>query len=276
MTRVPFVKMEGAGNDYVFVDGIRHALPLDRAPELARLWSHRHHGIGADGLIVVVRGEIAPVRMLMWNADGSRGAMCGNGLRCVARLVRDHGHVNERRFDVETDAGVRRVECMPDSDDVRTWMGDVRCEAPISLSLAGGRITVVPGDAGNPHAVTFVSDVERAPVPEVGAALQTHARFPGGVNVEFVQVVAPDRLRQRTFERGSGETMACGTGAAVAVVAARAAGHVAGDPIAVELRGGTLRITGAGSSLAATCPARTVYRGEVELSESFGPGDPNR
>jgi diaminopimelate epimerase len=272
MTCVPFVKMEGAGNDYVFVDAFRTALPLDLAPELARRWSDRHHGIGADGLIVLGRGERAPVRMWMWNADGSRGAMCGNGLRCVARLAHDAGHVDARRFDVETDAGLRTVELLDDGD-VRTWMGDVRCGSATVLSLGDREVAVVPGDAGNPHAVVFVADVAQAPVAVVGAALQHHPRFPDGVNVEFVQVLAADRLRQRTFERGSGETLACGTGAGVAVVAARAAGHVCGDRIAVMLRGGTLSVVGDGSSLAIEGPARTVFTGAIELSESLGPGD---
>jgi len=266
MTRIPFVKMEGAGNDYVFVDGIRHALPVERGHELARSWSDRHRGIGGDGLIVVVRGEVAPVRMCMWNADGSRGAMCGNGLRCVARLAVDHGHTRERRFDVETDAGPRTVELLDDGQ-VRTAMGDVRCETGVTLSLGDERVSVVPGNAGNPHAVVFVPDVEAAPVTTFGAALQRHVRFPAGVNVEFVQVIAADRLRQRTYERGSGETMACGTGAAVAAVAARAAGVVRGDRVAVELRGGTLLVVGEGSSLAIEGPARTVFTGEVDLPE---------
>lgn len=275
MTRVPFVKMEGAGNDYVFVDGIRDAMPLERAPELACRWSRRHHDIGADGLIVLRRGEVAPLRMLMWNADGSRGAMCGNGLRCLARLAHDHGHVTDTGFVVETDAGPRAVELLDDGT-VRTAMGDVRCDQAVTLDLGGRRIAVVPGDAGNPHAVVFVDDVDTAPVQPVGAALQGHARFPGGVNVEFVQIIARDRLRQRTFERGSGETLACGTGAAVAVVAARAAGHVHAGRTAVELRGGTLHVLGGGSSLAIEGPARTVFTGEVELSEPFGSGDPHQ
>lgn len=269
MNRVPFVKMEGAGNDYVFVDRSRAELPLALAPQLARRWSDRHHGIGADGLIAIGRGERAPVRMWMWNADGSRGAMCGNGLRCVARLAHEHGLAPGPRFDVETDAGPRTVELLDDGD-VRTWMGDVRCEPPIAVSLGEREVTVVPGTAGNPHAVLFVADVDAAPVTVVGAALQRHPRFPDGVNVEFVQVLASDRLRQRTFERGSGETLACGTGAAVAAVAARAAGRVRADCTLVELRGGTLRVVGGGSSLAIEGPARTVFTGEVELPESFG------
>jgi diaminopimelate epimerase len=270
MTRLPFAKMEGAGNDYVFVDGIRDRFPLDRGPELARVWSDRHFGIGGDGLIVLQRGAAAPVRMVMWNADGSRGAMCGNGLRCLARLALEHGHVRERRFDVETDAGPRAVELAAAGGAVRTWMGDVACADPVDIDVAGRRLTIVPGDAGNPHAVVFVADVDRAEVAAIGLAMQAHARFPGGVNVEFVQVLAPDLLRQRTFERGSGETMACGTGAAVAVVAARRTGRAHGGAVTVRLRGGELRIDGSGSSLAIEGPARTVFTGEIDLPDQPG------
>ncbi|HEX5054613.1 MAG TPA: diaminopimelate epimerase [Planctomycetota bacterium] len=264
--KLPFTKMEGAGNDYVFVDGIREQVPLHRAPELARRWSDRHFGIGADGLIVLLRGTGAALRMVMWNADGSRGAMCGNGLRCLARLAFEHGHVRERSFTIETDAGPRRVELLGDGA-VRTDMGDVRCGAPATIEVGGQRLTFVPGDAGNPHAVVFVDDVEAADVPGIGAAMQVHPDFPGGVNVEFVQVLGRDRLSQRTFERGSGETLACGTGAAVAAAAARLAGHTHGDATTILLRGGVLHIRQNGSSLAIEGPTRTVFCGEVELPE---------
>ena len=270
MSVLPFAKMEGAGNDYVFVDGIRHQFPVERAAELARRWSDRHFGIGADGLIVLGTGRTAPVRMSMWNADGSRGAMCGNGLRCLARFAFGGGHLRERRFPVETDAGLRRVELLDDGrdgGDVRTGMGEVTCAAPRVVTVAGRPVELVPGDAGNPHAVCFVPAVEDCDVLGIGSALQRHPDFPGGVNVEFVQVLAPDRLRQRTFERGSGETLACGTGAAVAVTAARARGALRGDSILVELRGGVLCVVGAGTALAIEGPARTVFRGEIELPE---------
>ncbi len=264
--RLPFTKMEGAGNDYIFVDAIRTPLPLERAPELSRRWSDRHFGIGADGLIVLLRGEQAPVGMAMWNADGSRGAMCGNGLRCVAWLAFEHGHVRECAFAVETDAGMRRVELLT-GDLVRAWMGEVRCGPPVRVDLGGRVFELVPGDAGNPHAVLFVADVEATDVTGIGRALQTHPAFPGGVNVEFVQVLTADCLKQRTFERGSGETMACGTGACVAVIAARQAGHCHTETVVVRLRGGTLRVQGEGSSLAIEGPARTVFTGEVDLPE---------
>ncbi|MBL8736498.1 MAG: diaminopimelate epimerase [Planctomycetes bacterium] len=267
MKRVRFRKMEGAGNDYVFVDGIRDPFPMARGPELAQRWSDRHFGIGGDGLIVLLRDPQAPVRMAMWNADGSRGAMCGNGLRCLAKLAAAHGHVTGPRFVVETDAGLRPVELLA-SGDVRTELGTVTVAAPRRITVDDRSIELWPGDAGNPHAVTFVADTEQADVLRLGEALQHHPDFPGGVNVEFVQVLGPLRLRQRTYERGSGETLACGTGAAVAASAARAAGLVGslGD-VQVELRGGTLRVQDDVGGLAIVGPARTVFTGEIELSE---------
>lgn len=265
--RVPFTKMEGAGNDYVFVDGILASFPLDRGARAARAVADRHFGVGGDGLIVLTRGERAPVRMHMWNADGSRGAMCGNGLRCLAKLAVGHGHVTGPRFVVETDAGLRPVELLA-TGDVRTGLGTVTITAPRRLVVDGRTIELWPGDAGNPHAVLFVPDTERASVMQLGEALQHHPDFPGGVNVEFVQVLGPLRLRQRTYERGSGETLACGTGAAVAASAARVAGLVGsvGD-VLVDLRGGTLRVQDDGGGLAIVGPARTVFTGEIELAE---------
>ncbi len=263
--RASFTKMEGCGNDYLFVDAVDAPFPVERAPELARRWSDRHFGVGADGLILLAADPSHAARMLMWNADGSRGAMCGNGLRCLARFAVDRGRVRARAFTVATDAGPRAVELL-DGGRVRAAMGDVRCAAPRDVAVGDALVRLVPGDAGNPHAVVFVPDVERADVSAVGRALQSHAAFPDGVNVEFVQVLGPDRLRQRTFERGSGETLACGTGAAVAVAAARAAGNIRGDVAHVELRGGTLTVVGTGPSLAIEGPARTVFTGEIELA----------
>ncbi|MCA8964204.1 MAG: diaminopimelate epimerase [Planctomycetes bacterium] len=266
-----FVKMEGAGNDYVYVDALRSDFPWSRAAELAVAWSDRHFGVGGDGLIVLSKGERAPVRMTMWNLDGSRGAMCGNGLRCVAKLARDHGHVATDRFVVETDAGDREVEVFAaDAHDpatclVRTQMGPVVTGPAVRIEILGRQLEFVPGDAGNPHAVVFVDDVEAADVAGIGAAMQHHVAFPDGVNVEFVQVVGPDLVRQRTFERGSGETLACGTGAAAVARAARQLGLVTGDEVRVELRGGLLRIQLDGTSLAIVGPARTVFAGTIAL-----------
>lgn len=278
MSPLPFVKMEGAGNDYVYVDAIRHAFPWPRAAELARAWSDRHFGIGADGLIVLSRDGDGGLRMTMWNGDGSRGAMCGNGLRCIAKLAVDHGHAQQGRMVLRTDAGDRAAiylgacEGDPAAATVRTEMGVVRVGNPRTIRVDGRAVEYVPGDAGNPHAVVFVPDVERADVLALGAAMQTHPDFPDGVNVEFVRVVGPDRIRQRTFERGSGETLACGTGAAAVSAAARQLGLVIGDKISVELRGGVLTVLLGGSSLAIEGSARTVFEGLIRLDG--GPGVP--
>lgn len=261
---VAFTKMEGCGNDYLFVDAVRQAFPFERAAELSRAWSDRHFGVGADGLIVLVRGDAAPLRMLMWNADGSRGAMCGNGLRCFARFAAAAGHVEVASFAVETDAGMREVELLA-GDEVRATMGQVTCAAPRTVAVGERTVELVPGSAGNPHAVMFVPDTTVAPVEAIGAALQRHPEFPGGVNVEFVQRLGPTRIRQRTFERGSGETLACGTGAAVAAAASRQAGLVEGPRTAVELLGGQLIVIGDTPSLAIEGPARTVFHGEIAL-----------
>ena len=201
-TELQFTKMEGCGNDYVFVDGISQSFPVSRAPEIARAWSDRHFGIGADGLIVLLRDNNSALRMLMWNADGSRGAMCGNGLRCLARFAQASGHSTSSSFVIETDSGPRTVQLLGDgigSGPVRTEMGEIRCEPIRQIEVAGGSYVFVCGDAGNPHAVTFVSDVEIVDVERVGAAMQQHEEFPGGVNVEFVQVLGDDRIRQRTY-----------------------------------------------------------------------------
>jgi diaminopimelate epimerase len=267
--KLPFTKMEGCGNDYVYVDAITQPFPLDRASELAQEWSDRNFGIGADGLIVLARDAAANLQMLMWNADGSRGAMCGNGLRCLARFAEANGHTDSSEFLVMTDSGPRAVALLGagrGSGDVRTQMGDVHCGPKRLVEVLGDSYEFLCGDAGNPHAVTFVEDVDAAPVERIGAAMQAHPEFPGGVNVEFVQAVGSNRIRQRTFERGSGETLACGTGAAVAALAARQVGNIDGHHAYVELRGGTLLVIGEGPSLAIEGPARSVFHGEVELS----------
>ena len=262
--RVPFVKMEGCGNDYIYVDAIDHSLPMERAAELARLWSRRHFGIGADGLIALARGSSAPLRMLMWNADGSRAEMCGNGLRCLARFARVRGHSVGDEFAIETDAGVRCVQLLANGD-VLADMGDVTVEPQRTVEVDGLAIEITPGNAGNPHGVVFVDDLDQTDVGGIGAALQSHSLFPAGVNIEFVQQIESDRIRQRTFERGSGETLACGTGAAVAALAARQRANNATSRTYVDLRGGTLIVIGKGPSLAIEGPARTVFEGDVEL-----------
>ncbi|MSR38515.1 MAG: diaminopimelate epimerase [Planctomycetes bacterium] len=270
---IAFVKMEGAGNDYIYVDAIAAPFPIERAPVAARVWSDRHFGIGADGLILLLPSREAPVRMAMWNADGTRGAMCGNGLRCIAKLAYDHQHVRAAQFAIETDAGLRAVELKLTDSEVRSVvadMGSVRSfGAEIEIAVAGRQIRCIRGDAGNPHAVVFLKGgLDVFPVAEIGFAMQALPQFVGGVNVEFVEVQSETSLRQRTFERGSGETLACGTGAAVATVVALQRGLLRGPEVRVALRGGTLIVRQTATTLVIEGPVNTVYRGLVALPES--------
>jgi diaminopimelate epimerase len=279
--RLPFVKMEGAGNDYVYVDGIETEFAVECGPALARLLADRHRGVGGDGLIVLAPSSRADVRMLMWNADGSRGAMCGNGLRCLAALARERGHVGADVLAVETDAGVRRVELLRQGGAIiaaRAELGAVTIEPEAeSVAVLGRTLRCLRGDAGNPHAVVFLDlDPEAFPVVETGAAMQHHAAFAGGVNVEFVQVAADGSLRMRVYERGSGETQACGSGAAAAALAAVRTGRLSGPRVTVRARGGVLHVELSASGLVLEGPVRTVFRGEIDLPEVDGQGRSRR
>lgn len=266
-----FVKMHGAGNDYVFVDAINQSVVVDSIAQLAVDLSNRHKGIGSDGLILLARSETADLAMKMWNADGSRGAMCGNGLRCLAKLAFDLGHVKARHMLVETDSGIRRVEVLPNSEApvsrVRVDMGAVHADPePECLVIDGQSWSFHAGDAGNPHAVIFLeSGLSSFAIEGIGQAFQALDRFPDGVNVEFAEITGADCLDQRTYERGSGETQACGSGATVAALAAMRTGRLPGPAVRVRLLGGELRIENMGETLVMEGPAEEVFRGTVQL-----------
>jgi len=231
---IHFTKMHGAGNDYVYVDCFRHGPPSD-PPALARAISDRHFGVGGDGLILICPSEIADARMRMYNADGSEAEMCGNGVRCVAKYVYDHNIKREKTLKIETGAGVLTLELEVANDAVqrvRVDMGEPVLEAEkIPTTLAGspvvGRSLTVDGQTfevtcvsmGNPHCVIFVPEATDELVLGAGPKIETDAHFPRRVNVEFVEVLSPTEVRQRTWERGSGETLACGTGASAVCVA---------------------------------------------------------
>ncbi len=253
---LPFTKMHGCGNDYVVVDAKTHLVADPTG--LARRTTDRRRGVGADGLILVMPSDDADFRMRMFNVDGSEAEMCGNGLRCAARFVHERGWIGDRtHFTAETGAGVLGVEMhatAPDGTrDVTIDMGAPgleRSSLPMqgegraveeALALDGETLRITAVSMGNPHAVTFVDAVASAPVTTLGPALETHAAFPERVNVEFVQVLGRNRIRQRTWERGCGETEACGTGACAAVVAGALTGRTDRE-VAVELNGGTLQV----------------------------------
>jgi diaminopimelate epimerase len=280
--RLPFTKMHGIGNDYVYVDAFATRLP-DPA-RVARLVSPRNTGIGSDGLILICPSDVADCRMEMYNADGSRGEMCGNGIRCVAKYAFEHGLAAKERMSIETDAGVKTLALDVRGGRVESVTVDmgapildgaaipVRAEGrvvdhPFVVEGVTHRITCV--SMGNPHCVLFVDDTASAPVHTLGPRIETDPFFPKKVNVEFIQLLeaAPaSRLRMRVWERGSGETAACGTGACAAAVAAVLTGR-ARRTVEIELVGGNLRIEWRESDdhVAMTGPATEVFSGEIEV-----------
>lgn len=254
---IPFTKMQGIGNDYIYVNGFE--VEIDDPVALARRMSDRHFGIGADGLVLILPSASADFRMRMYNADGSESEMCGNALRCIARYVYERGLTRSLILSIETGAGPVRAELELDTSGrevraVRTDLGRPILERQAIPMLGdpeegrvigepfevdGERLTVTAVSMGNPHLVVEVPDVRRAPVETLGPRLECDPRFPRRTNVGFVEVVSPDRLRLRVWERGTGETLACGSGAAAATVAMILRGR-ARPPLTVELAGGSL------------------------------------
>jgi diaminopimelate epimerase len=282
---VPFVKIQGAGNDYIYLDGIGGSLPPGEPADWARRLSDRHFGVGGDGLILVLPGEAAPFRMRMFNADGSEGDMCGNGMRGFAKYVLEQGYSDAAAFDVETGAGIIRphAERGPDGrvHRVRVDMGAPRLQrgqVPMAggdpdaqvreepLPLPDGRaIPVTALSMGNPHAVVFLQRPPTdADVLGDGPALERHGAFPRRTNVEFIQVLSRGELRMRVWERGSGETLACGTGACAALVAAALTGRT-GRAATVHLQGGDLEVAWAEDGhVYLTGPTVEVFRGAYD------------
>jgi diaminopimelate epimerase len=277
--KLRFTKMHGAGNDLVVLDGLRGPLPAFE-PHVKRL-GDRRFGIGFDQLLVLRPSKQADVRMEIYDADGSQVEMCGNGIRCVLKYLRDAGHTTKDAVTVETLGGV--VTPRWDGDLVRvdmgapilapakipTKLGDAASAGPLldaPLVVDGHALRATCVSMGNPHCVLYVDDVESAPVTTLGPKVEHDEHFPNRVNVEFVQLVSRGKLKQRTWERGTGETLACGSGACAVGVASMLRG-VADRRVEVELRGGTLLIewAGPGQSVFMTGPAATVFTGEIEL-----------
>lgn len=272
-----FTKMEGCGNDYVYVDCFQERFPDDPAA-LSRAISDRHFGVGGDGLILICPSEVADARMRMYNQDGSEAEMCGNGLRCVAKYVYDHGIVRKSALRIETGRGILPVDLDVNGGAVRRVrvdMGEPILEwqripttipgsppADYQLEVDGRTYLVTCVSMGNPHCVQFVDDIERAPVTVLGPRIETDGRFPQRTNVEFVQVLSRSELRMRVWERGSGETWACGTGACAVAVASAITGRTDRGVLA-HLRGGDLELDWAADGhVYMTGPAEEVFSGE--------------
>ncbi len=238
-----FTKMQGLGNDYLYVYG---DVP-ENAPELSIKWSDRHFGVGSDGIIWVSESQIADFKMSIFNADGSEAKMCGNGIRCVGKFVYDKGYTDKTSLKIETRSGIRTLElkiCDGKAIGATVDMGKAIADSETVLCIDGSAVTLTPVSVGNPHAVIFVEDINLAPLAELGSKIEKNPYFPDGVNVEFVSLISKNELRMRVWERGSGITMACGTGACASAAAAVKKGFCDyNTPITVRLDGGPLSIT---------------------------------
>lgn len=278
-----FTKMQGIGNDYVYINCFEETVKDPSA--VARFVSDRHFGIGSDGLILIRPSQVADCEMDMYNLDGSQGAMCGNGIRCVAKYVFDHGIVNKTSISIATKSGIKYVDLTVKDGKaslIRVNMGspilqatqipvvadtEQVIDAPIQVDGQEYHYTAV--SMGNPHAIVYVEDTDSLDLAKIGPSFENHVNFPDRINTEFVQVLDKHTVKMRVWERGSGETLACGTGACAVAVASILNGHVSPDtPVTVKLLGGDLQIFWNRSEnlVYMTGPAVTVFDGQIDLS----------
>ena len=269
-----FVKMQGAGNDYVYVDCFKYK--VNDPKKVARIVSDRHFGVGADGLILVCPSDVADVRMDMYNADGSRGKMCGNGSRCVAKFAYDRGYVKKEEFELETLAGIRKISLEAENNKAKSITVDMGSpklysKLPEPIFINGIEKEFIGVNMGNPHAVYFVKSLEELnslDLEKIGYFFENHERFaPDKVNSEFIYVENDENIHMRVWERGSGETLACGTGASASAYACILS-NLCKDTINVYLRGGQLKIAydRISDSIFMTGEAVEVFTGEIDIA----------
>ena len=275
-----FTKMQGLGNDYVYVNCFKET--IENPPEMAKKVSNRNFGIGSDGLIMINPSDVADFEMEMYNADGSRSEMCGNGIRCVRKYVYDYGLTEKEHISVETLAGIKYLDLTVEDGKVKLVKVDMGSpelvpenipivadgnrviDEPINVNGTEYRMTGV--SMGNPHAVVYVEDVKGLDIETIGPAFENHERFPNRVNTEFVKVLDRNTVEMRVWERGSGETMACGTGACAVAVACILNGFTE-DKVTVKLLGGDLQIEWdkEADKIYMTGPAEVSFDGEINL-----------
>ena len=275
-----FTKMQGLGNDYVYVNCFKET--IENPPEMAKKVSNRNFGIGSDGLIMINPSDVADFEMEMYNADGSRSEMCGNGIRCVGKYVYDYGLTEKEHISVETLAGIKYLDLTVEDGKVKLVNVDMGSpelvpenipivadgnrviDEPINVNGTEYRMTGV--SMGNPHAVVYVEDVKGLDIETIGPAFENHERFPNRVNTEFVKVLDRNTVEMRVWERGSGETMACGTGACAVAVACILNGFTE-DKVTVKLLGGDLQIEWdkEADKIYMTGPAEVSFDGAINL-----------
>lgn len=281
MAKIKFTKMHGTGNDYVYVNLFDET--LENPSEAAVKVSDRHFGIGSDGLICIAPSDVADCRMIMYNADGSEGAMCGNGIRCVAKYVYDHGIVPKEELTVETKSGIKKLNLTVENGTAtyaKVNMGQALLkpeQIPVNaegedfvartIHVDGREYTVTCVSMGNPHCVVFTEGIEELELEKLGPFFENHELFPDRINTEFVEVVDRRTLKMRVWERGSGETISCGTGTCASTVAAVLNGHCErGEEIEVRIRGGVLYDTYLeNGEVLMKGPATEVFQGEIEI-----------
>lgn len=264
-----FTKMHGIGNDYVYVNCFEETV---EAPEaVARLVSDRHYGIGSDGLILICPSAVADCRMRMFNEDGSEGIMCGNGIRCVGKYVYDHRIVPNEQITVETLGGIKQLDMKTEKGkvvSVTVDMGEPELTStlPETIVINGEEHQFIGISVGNPHAVYYVDDVDALDLEKIGPAYEHHPRFPDRVNSEFIQLIDRSHIKMRVWERGSGETWACGTGATASAVAGMLMGYT-DHTVEVSLKGGSLTIywDRETNHVFMTGPAAEVFHGEIPI-----------
>lgn len=280
-----FTKMQGLGNDYVYVNCFQEK--IDNPPEVARFVSDRHFGIGSDGLIMINPSKVADFEMEMYNADGSRGEMCGNGIRCVAKYVYDYGLTDKTHISVETLGGIKYLDLTVKDGKVelvRVDMGEPELDPekiPIimkgysdetdrvlnaQIKVDGKEYHMTGVSMGNPHDVVYIDDVQGLDIEKIGPKFENHERFPQRINTEFARVIDRKTVEMRVWERGSGETLACGTGACAVAVASILNGYTERE-VEIRLLGGNLQIewNEEDNHVYMTGPATVVFDGEIEL-----------
>ncbi|WP_205964116.1 MULTISPECIES: diaminopimelate epimerase [unclassified Psychrobacillus] len=280
---IPFTKMHGCGNDYIYINCFENE--IENPELLSKKVSDRHFGIGGDGIVLICPSEVADAKMRMFNIDGSEGKMCGNAIRCVAKYIYDNDIVPKEILKIETLSGVKIIELHIENGVMHSATVDMGqaildpAEIPVDLrgnqsegfvfplTIDNETYAITPVSMGNPHGVIFTNDVLSLDLPTIGPKFEHHPMFPAGVNTEFIEIENRNSLKMRVWERGSGETLACGTGACAAVVASVLNGYCEKNTdVIVKLLGGELIIRYTEDTVYMTGPATTVFTGLIELS----------
>ena len=278
---IKFTKLQGLGNDYVYIDNTQEKEP-ENISDLAKFVSNRHFGIGSDGLILICSSKKCDFKMRMFNSNGTEAQMCGNGIRCVGKFVYDKGLTNKKTITIETLGGIKTLNLNVEKNKVKTVevdMGEpilapekipvISNQKPVTnlkIKVLDKEFTLTCVSVGNPHAITIVKNLDKFDVEKYGKILETHEKFPEKINVEFIEIIDKQNIKMRVWERGSGETFACGTGATASVVACILNQYTDND-VTVKLLGGDLKINWNKNNnhIYMTGPAVTVYEGEIEI-----------